>query len=190
MLGIGQNDILFVGSQSYNSAWVEPSIQPEQAEPATETNAGDEPRHMTLFKPFLRPMNGEDKGWGNTVWMTQLLNEERAKAGEPQARHDNVLRGARTAMEKLGETALLNFEQGHYADKNGQMRPLIRFSHDVLFNVVAEVGGKVEHQLLKNHAAKARQRKRELKREAPEWVAADTRTVWLLLCKIVRTRKP
>jgi hypothetical protein len=43
--------------------------------------------------------------------MKQLLNEQHAEAGEPPALHRNVLRGARTAMEKLGETGLLNFEQ-------------------------------------------------------------------------------
>jgi hypothetical protein len=83
-----------------------------------------------------------------TVRPAVFINEERAKVGEPPARHDNVLRATRTAREKLGESARLNFEPGEYMDKNGQMRRLIRFSDDVLLNVVAEVGGKVEHQLL------------------------------------------
>lgn len=50
---------------------------------------------MTVFKPFLRPVDGEEKGWGNTVWLTQLFDEEQAKAGEPPARH----------MSKVGSAA-------------------------------------------------------------------------------------
>ena len=82
------------------------------------------------------------------VWLRQLLNEERAKAWEPPARHDNVLRATRTAREKLGAVSLLNFEERKYVDIRGKTQPLILFSVDVLLNVAAEVGGKVEHQLL------------------------------------------
>jgi len=83
-----------------------------------------------------------------TAWLMQLLNEERAKAGETPARHKNVLQATRTAMEKLGESARLNFQPSEYMDKNGQMRRLIQFSEDVIFPVTAAVGGKVEYQLL------------------------------------------
>jgi hypothetical protein len=50
-----------------------------------------------------------------------LLNEERAKVGEPPARHDNVLRATRTAREKLGAVSLLNFEERKYMDIRGKM---------------------------------------------------------------------
>ncbi len=103
---------------------------------------------MTVFQPFLRPVGAEDRARGDTVWLKQLLNEERAKVGEPPALHDNVLRATRTAREKLGEIGLLNFEETSYLDKQGRSQRLIRFSDDVLLNVVAEVGGKVERQLL------------------------------------------
>jgi hypothetical protein len=106
-----------------------PQCEARPTEPAQEPQQEiDNPRDMTVFKPFLRPVGGEDRAWGDTVWLTQLLNEERAKVGESPARHDNVLRATRAAREKLGISAALNFEEGHYADKNGQMRPLIRFS--------------------------------------------------------------
>ena len=39
---------------------------------------------------------------------------------------------------------LLNFEGSEYIDIRGKTQPMIRFSDDVLLNVVAEVGGKGE----------------------------------------------
>ncbi len=62
--------------------------------------------------------------------------------------HKNVLRATREVMEKLGVSARLSFEPSEYMDETGKMRPMIRFSDDVLFPVVAAVGGKVEYQLL------------------------------------------
>ena len=35
-------------------------------------------------------------------------------------------------MEELGEVAALNFKDGTYTDANGQQRPMIEFSEDVL----------------------------------------------------------
>ncbi len=111
----------------------------EQTDPETESNASDEPRDVVLFQPFLRPVGGEDRAWGDTVWLTQLLNEERAKAGEPPAPHKNVMRGARTAMEKLGESVRLNFEPVEYLDKHGKTLPLIGMS-EIALPVISEAG--------------------------------------------------
>jgi hypothetical protein len=75
------------------------------------------------YQPFLRPVGGEDRAWGDTVWLTQLLNEEGVKIGEPPVRRDNVLQATRTAMKKLGETHRLNFQEISYADKYGRSQP-------------------------------------------------------------------
>jgi hypothetical protein len=84
------------------------------------------------------------------VWLRQLLNDLRAEIGEPPIEHYNVLRATRQVREDLGVSAALSFEGGEYMDQNSQMRPMIRFSDDVLFPVVAAVGGKVESRLLHN----------------------------------------
>jgi hypothetical protein len=68
-------------------------------------------------------VGGEDRAWGDTVWLTQLLNEEGVKIGEPPVRRDNVLQATRTAMKKLGETHRLNFQEISYADKYGRSQP-------------------------------------------------------------------
>jgi hypothetical protein len=75
------------------------------------------------------------------AWLTQLLNEERAKAGEPPTRHGDVLRAVRKVMEDLGVSAALNVEGCEYIGENGKTLPMIRFSDDVIFAVVAAVGG-------------------------------------------------
>lgn len=80
--------------------------------------------------------------------MTELLNELRAEAGETPVLRKNVLRDARKAREKLGEIGRLNFEPATYSDAQGKSRKMLRFSDAVLLNVVAAVGGAVEHQLL------------------------------------------
>jgi hypothetical protein len=64
--------------------------------------------------PVRRPPRHPERAWGDTVWLTQLLNEERATAGEPPARHKNVLQATRTAMGKLGEIGRLNFQPAIY----------------------------------------------------------------------------
>jgi len=77
------------------------------------------------------------------------LNEFRTKAGHPLTRHDTVLRAVRGAREKLGpQIAARNFVDGSYIDANGQHRPLIQFSQDVILNVCTAIGGPVEHQLI------------------------------------------
>jgi hypothetical protein len=82
-----------------------PPIEPAQ-EPQQEA---DDPRDMTVFKPFLRSVGGEDRAWGDTVSLTEMLNELRAEVGEPSVRHADVLRSVRKAMGKLGETHRRNF---------------------------------------------------------------------------------
>jgi hypothetical protein len=103
-----------------------------------------------VFKPFLRPVAGEDRAWGDTVWLTELLNELRKEAGEKPARRDNVLQSTRKVMKKLGDIGLLNFQESDYVNIQGKSQPMLRFSDAVLLNVVAEIGGKVEHKLLYN----------------------------------------
>jgi hypothetical protein len=94
-------------------------------------------------------VDGEEQPCGDTIWIMNRLNELRVKAGHPQMRHTNVLRGVRDdAKEKLGpQIAALNFEPG--VDANGQKRPLIRFSDAVLLNVAAAVGGAELNRLKK-----------------------------------------
>jgi hypothetical protein len=49
----------------------------------------------------------------------------------------------RKLMESLGpELAALNFEDCSYLDANGQPRPVIRFSANVLANMQAVIDGK------------------------------------------------
>jgi hypothetical protein len=80
--------------------------------------------------------------------LTEIINKMRTELGEPPARHDNVLREVRRVRNNLDVSAALSFDDGSYLDRNGQIRPEIQFSDEVIFNVLAEVGGEVEHQLL------------------------------------------
>jgi hypothetical protein len=104
---------------------------------------------MTVFKPFLRQVEGQDTPWGDTMWFTQLTNELRAAAGYPLTRHNDVMRAVRGAMDKLGpQINARNFAHVTYTDKKGEQRPMIQFSHNVFFNVVGSVGGPVEQLIL------------------------------------------
>jgi hypothetical protein len=82
------------------------------------------------------------------LWKIFHKLRARADVGEPSARHNNVLRSVRLARQKLGPNYAHNFVDVTYVDKKGENRPMIQFSDAVLLNVVAAVGGKVEHQLL------------------------------------------
>jgi hypothetical protein len=80
---------------------------------------------------------GEEQPWGDTVWLTEMLNELRAEAGEPLAQHKNVLQAVRKEMEKLGEIGRLNFQPTTYTDRFGRSQPMIQFSNAVILNVGA-----------------------------------------------------
>ncbi len=80
---------------------------------------------VTPFAPLALVSASEDRPWGNTMWMMELLNEERAKAGEPLARHNNVLQATRKVMENLGQAGLLNFQETSYVDVQGRTQPMI-----------------------------------------------------------------
>jgi hypothetical protein len=106
---------------------------------------------LTVFKPVLGLIDGEEQPWGDTIWIMNRLNELRVRTGHPQMKHGNVLRAVRDAMEKLGpEINLSNFveiENG-YTDVRGRQQPLIQFSQDVILNVCTAIGGPVEQQLI------------------------------------------
>jgi hypothetical protein len=57
----------------------------------------------------------------------------------------DVMRAMREVMGELGEGAALNFKENTYSDANGQRRPMIEFSEDVVIPVVGRVGG-ARHQ--------------------------------------------
>jgi hypothetical protein len=95
------------------------------------------PAHVTI--PAERPRA--------TKCLRVLLVEDNKDVADCLAEMIDLAGFDRSAFDP-GDGAALNFEQGSYTDKNSQQRPLIRFSDGVLLNVVAAVGGKVEHQLL------------------------------------------
>jgi hypothetical protein len=58
-------------------------------------------------------------------------NYMRVAIGEPPAPHKKVLRGSRTAREKLGETGRLNSEPTCYINKLGNRRAPLTFAHTI-----------------------------------------------------------
>jgi hypothetical protein len=99
----------------------------------------DDPRDMTLFKSFLRPVGGENKAWSNSLRAAQ-------ESGRP---HKHVLPLLRKLITELPpEISGPNFRPADYIDAQGKKRPMIEFCQDVLTNVFAAVGGPRFHILL------------------------------------------
>jgi hypothetical protein len=79
-MGIGQRQV-FPVVPDYEA----PLIQPEPKTRACKTDDNDDPRGLTVYNPFLRPVNGEDKAWSNSLRASR----------ESGRRHDHVLEALR-----------------------------------------------------------------------------------------------
>jgi Rha family phage regulatory protein len=99
----------------------------------------DDPRDMTVFSPFLRPVGGQHKAGSNSLRVAQ----------ESGKKHKHVLEAFRKLMSELPpEIVGPNFRPVDYTDAHGQKRPMIEFCADVLTNVLAVVGGPRFHVML------------------------------------------
>jgi hypothetical protein len=116
-----------------------PPSPPPKLPGEAESADADDPRDMTVFNPFLRPVGGQQKAWSNSLRAAQ-------ESGKP---HKQVLPLFRKLMSDLPpEIVRQNLRPTNYTDSLGRSQPMIEFCQDVLSNVLAAVGGPKFHIVL------------------------------------------
>jgi hypothetical protein len=116
-MGIGQRQV-FPVVPDYEALPIQPEPEPKTRE-ARKTDDNDDPRDLTVYNPFLRPVNGEEKAWSNSLRATR----------ESGRRNDDVLEALRKLRAELPVSiAAPNFRDCTYIGQNSKVLPMIEFS--------------------------------------------------------------